>query len=334
MHYQFNHSLVGGTFDRFHIGHKKLLTKAFESSKYVVIGIATDELFKEKRFSYLIEDYVTREETVVNFLAQKGYTGRFTIVPIHDFYGTSLTDSNLDAIFITESNTQNVSKINEERKKRSFKSLEIVIVPYVLDSESEIISSERIRNGEIDREGNRYTKIFMSKKLFSLPESERNEMRQPIGTISKDMHDVISRLKDGIILIGVGDIVVTTAAKLGRQPDISIYDGRTRRHKLTSDEDVSLFHLEGIKSTVENPAGSITQKGALIVEKVLTNFRSTNIKQQLNVLGEEDLLAIPAILFSPLQSVVLYGQFDKGIVVVEVSEQNKKRVYDLFRKFQ
>src|SRR5581483_7834853 len=141
---KFKNAIVGGTFDRFHLGHQKLLTTAFDQSEKVIIGVATDELFANKIFAELIEDFKSRRQSVMDFLERKDLAGRFEIVPIHDFYGTSLTDSNLGAIFITESNKENVLKINEERQKKEFKPLEIVIVPYVLGNDREVISSERI----------------------------------------------------------------------------------------------------------------------------------------------------------------------------------------------
>ena len=42
--------------------------------------------------------------------------------------------------------------------------------------------------------------------------------------------------------------------------------------------------------------------------------------------GEEDLLALPSILFAPLNAYVLYGQPNEGIVVVSVTESLKIKV--------
>lgn len=334
MQYKFHRSLVGGTFDRFHRGHQKLVTTAFEQSEKVIIGIATDELFKNKSFANLIEDYQTREQSVSHFLSQQSLENRFEIVPIHDFYGTSLTDRNLDAIFITESNKENVAKMNEEREKLGFTMLQIITVPYVFGNDNLVISSERIRKGEIDREGNSYVKLFVTQEVFILPESAREDLRHPIGVIEKDMQEVVSRLESNTMLIAVGDIVAESVAKIAKPAAISVIDGKTRRHQIDLSEGVNLLHLEGVKIHVDNPAGTITKKGALSLQKAFADFEMTQRKQLIVVSGEEDLLAIPAILFAPLNAAVLYGQFDKGIVVVQVTEQNKKRVYDLFGKFQ
>ena len=147
---QFKQAIVGGTFDRFHAGHRKLLSEAFENSENVTIGIATDALFKYKSFSQLIEDYKSREHAVSVFIAKNALTKRAKIIPIHDIYGNSLTDENIDAIFVTQKTKPNAEKINEERQKLGFKVLEIVTVPFVRGDDDEIISSERIRLGLID----------------------------------------------------------------------------------------------------------------------------------------------------------------------------------------
>src|SRR5580700_7565428 len=98
MLYKFHRAIAGGTFDRFHVGHQKLLKTAFEQSEHVIIGIATDELFKNKLHSELIESYSTREKSVAEFLHKNEFINRSGIVSIHNFYGTSLEDKDLEAI--------------------------------------------------------------------------------------------------------------------------------------------------------------------------------------------------------------------------------------------
>lgn len=332
MQYKFHRSIVGGTFDHFHAGHQKLLQTAFDYSDEVIIGIATDELFRHKTFASFIEAYSVREQTVRNFISGKKITNRFTVVPIHDFYGTTLIDENLDAIFITASNKENVVKINEERQKKGFLPLEIVSVSYVRGNDGEVINSERIRKGEIDRQGNSYHKLFMVQQQFILPESERDAFREPIGQIFPDMQKVISTFGEKTSFIAVGDIVSESFMKLGKPASVSIIDGKTRRQLLNKN---SINFFPGITSrTTDNPAGTITQKATVSLLAALRDYETTHVKQLIAVAGEEDLLTIPAILLSPLQTVILYGQFGVGIVAVKISEQSKKHVYNLFRKFQ
>ena len=70
----------------------------------------------------------------------------------------SLTDSiyeeDFDAIVVTEETEPTAIEINEIRKKKSMKPLDIVVVSFVLADDNIPISSTRIRNGEIDKKGN------------------------------------------------------------------------------------------------------------------------------------------------------------------------------------
>ena len=54
----------------------------------------------------------------------------------------------------------------------------------------------------------------------------------------------------------------------------------------------------------------------------------------MNVDGEEDLLALPAVLSSPEKSIVVYGQPGEGIVLVRVSAQSKKQVSKFVEQMQ
>ena len=43
--------LIGGTFDRFHIGHKKLITTALKKCQRLEIWILSDSIAKSKNFN-------------------------------------------------------------------------------------------------------------------------------------------------------------------------------------------------------------------------------------------------------------------------------------------
>jgi uncharacterized protein (UPF0218 family) len=48
------------------------------------------------------------------------------------------------------------------------------------------------------------------------------------------------------------------------------------------------------------------------------------------VKGEEDLAALPAMMMAPVGSVIMYGQPDKGVILVRVTESKKAEIKDLF----
>ncbi|MBU4480952.1 GTP-dependent dephospho-CoA kinase family protein, partial [Patescibacteria group bacterium] len=59
------------------------------------------------------------------------------------------------------------------------------------------------------------------------------------------------------------------------------------------------------------------------------------IKENKNVFvkGEEDLLAIPAVLLAGKNTAVVYGLPNKGICLVKISPKTKKNFKELLKKF-
>lgn len=146
--------VIGGTFDRLHKGHEFFLEKAFTLGKSVIVGLVKSEsMLKNKELYEKIEDYETRKKNLENFLRKKGWLNRAKIVPIYDIFGPSIKDEELEALVVTKSTLKNGLKINELRKRRGFKELDIIIIPYMLAEDGKPISSERIRRGEITKDG-------------------------------------------------------------------------------------------------------------------------------------------------------------------------------------
>ncbi|HOP09469.1 MAG TPA: DUF359 domain-containing protein, partial [Candidatus Methanofastidiosa archaeon] len=50
--------------------------------------------------------------------------------------------------------------------------------------------------------------------------------------------------------------------------------------------------------------------------------------------GEEDLATLPAIFFAPEGAIVVYGQPDEGIVIVNVTDEKKKEVYSILSRME
>ena len=72
---------------------------------------------------------------------------------------------------------------------------------------------------------------------------------------------------------------------------------------------------------VNNPQGTITQEAISAVKAALEKNEHTHIV----VNGEEDLLALIAVLYAPENAVVVYGQPHEGIVVVKVTSDRKEQ---------
>ncbi len=144
-------SIVGGTFDNFHKGHEELLGLAFDLSESVIIGISSDQ-FAQRFRTGAVESFKNRADVVKHCCEAFGKD--YKTIEINDFYGPSTTDPDLAAIFVSEETSLRAKEINAVRVKKGLKKLVIVEVPFVLAEDGHPISSERIRKGEIDRDGN------------------------------------------------------------------------------------------------------------------------------------------------------------------------------------
>jgi pantetheine-phosphate adenylyltransferase len=138
---------VGGTFDKFHDGHKKLLSTAFEIADTVEIGVTSDA------FGGLKGDIDSCEERMSNLKSFFKDKSNFIIVPLDDPYGTTIYDVDFDVIVVSEETEPTAVKINEIRVSKGMNPIDIVVVSFVLAYDGIPISSTRIRSGEINKNG-------------------------------------------------------------------------------------------------------------------------------------------------------------------------------------
>ncbi len=155
-----------------------------------------------------------------------------------------------------------------------------------------------------------------SRHLFVDPEL-RKIVARPLGEVLGE-EEAIRRAKACLgPVISVGDVVSTTLLRNGLSPKIVIFDDKTRR------EDSKPFPRELLRNfelfKVENPAGTISEEALILLKRLINQSGEFAVQ----VLGEEDLLGLPAIEEAPVGSLVFYGQPDSGIVVVRVNRESK-----------
>ncbi len=332
----YQYSVLGGTFDHLHKGHKRLIDAAFDKSQFVTIGLVAENLYQKKALASQIEPYNLRKKNLINYLKSKNFFKWVKIISISDIFGSTLKDEKLEAIFVTKDTRTNAIVINNERKKINLKPLYIVTVSLVLAQDGKPITSERIRIGEIDREGNCYDLRLMikEKKLKTelvLPVSLRPRLQKPLGKLITNFSLKLLDRRNSSMVIAVGDIISASLEKEGFLPDVKIIDFRSRRQDLF---ELPQIFASNEKDVVINNPGTINLKAAEGIKNAMVTFLRTKKKQIIIVQGEEDLLALPAILYAPLNAVVLYGQMDQGVVMVEVSEEKKEEITEILRKFE
>ena len=133
----------------------------------------------------------------------------------------------------------------------------------------------------------------------------------PAQTMSA-LNRIISQTQPGRVA-AVGDVVSRETLIVGIAVNLRILDHISMRRPTAA------LNLKVRKTYhVKNPAGVIT------LEAWETIRRSMKDEEALIVVeGEEDLLALPCIAESPNNSLVLYGQPSKGLVVVEIGPRVK-----------
>ena len=143
---------IGGTFNRLHKGHKKLINTAIQRAGedgFVFIGLSSGELVYGKPF---VERFENRRNILLDYLKTQNHLPSILIEAITTVEGPTL-DMDFDEIIVSEE-TKNVAiKINNKRIKRGLKEMNIVVIPLVLAEDDQKISSSRILNDEIDEQG-------------------------------------------------------------------------------------------------------------------------------------------------------------------------------------
>ncbi len=153
-------AVLGGTFDRFHVGHEALLRAAFRAGRRVSIGITTPRFLAEhpKPLGGAIEPFSTRAASVRRFLRRTFPRRSWTLRPLDDAFGGSLEDG-IGVLVVSDETARGGRAVNEERRRRGRPALPVVVVPTVFADDLEPVSSRRIRAGAIDRRGRRRSPI-------------------------------------------------------------------------------------------------------------------------------------------------------------------------------
>jgi pantetheine-phosphate adenylyltransferase len=144
---------LGGTFDIIHKGHVALLTEAFSISSHAIIGLTGDDLALKKN-KKVINDYSKRFESLTNLIEKKFPNSSYTISKLENDFGPAAIEGKVDALIVSEETSNKGEILNALRKKGNLSPVEVVIVPMVLAKDGSRISTTRIRNSEIDTQGN------------------------------------------------------------------------------------------------------------------------------------------------------------------------------------
>ncbi len=280
-----------------------------------------------------VASYALREKELLYFLQKEHVIERVTAIAIGNVYGTTLSpDTPIEALIVSKETMQGAETINKRREELGYASFPTLVCPETKAQDGILISSSRIRAGEIDREGKLYIlPSWKSSKELILPESLRPALQKPLGAVFENSLPNLSSLYPNKT-VTVGDVITKLCndAKFGQK--ISVIDFVVnRKKKYQNITELGFLGDEEIMQVTNNPG---TVSGAVF--KAVSNL-SRNISQSKRIIlkidGEEDLVVLPLLLVLPLGFVILYGQPNVGVVQLIVSEETKNHAKNLVSQF-
>lgn len=327
--YFYNIVVCGGTFDHFHKGHKEFILFQLQKSKNVLIGITTDRYIVRYKNEKGIQSYRVRRKTLQDFLKKEHVLDRIKIAPIDTLYIPARWENiPIDAIVVSDDTYGGALLVNEKRKLQFRKELPIIICKGEKAQDGMLISSTRIREGKINREGRLYLNPqWFQNKLF-LTKEARKQCKKPFGKIIQTFNPPNSFS----CFATVGDVTTKVFNENKLFADIAVIDFNVGRQKV-------FFHLSDLQfrggeivTVVKNPPSTLTP---LLFNAVVEAFNEVKREKRivLRIEGEEDLSVLPLLLLAPLDFTIFYGQPGKGMVKIKVTEKNKEKAYSIIKSF-
>ena len=150
---EFNLVALGGTFDIVHIGHIALLEKGFSISKKVIIGLTSDQ-FAKRKGKTLVHDFQKRVSILESVIREKFPDSEFEIAKLENDFGRAVIEGYVEALVVSDETSSKGELLNKLRLEKNNSPVTIISVPMILAKDGKRISTTRIRNSEIDTQGN------------------------------------------------------------------------------------------------------------------------------------------------------------------------------------
>ena len=162
--------------------------------------------------------------------------------------------------------------------------------------------------------------------MYILKPEMAEELRE---TKHKIYQESPKSLTDSKYIATIGDICTIRIFEEIREPNLCIVDMKTKRNIALNSRQKKQISKIGEKTIhVQNQAGTISDE----LWKSIKDNISTNLNTKIVVDGEEDLATLAVISMVQLGAKVIYGMPNRGMVVVDVNQQEKKRANSLLRR--
>ena len=166
--------------------------------------------------------------------------------------------------------------------------------------------------------------LLLNLIIVKLPASLREQLKIPLGLLlpigQDNKENIQKQLSNNSYIITVGDKTTEKMIEYDIIPSLQIIDGFEKRQKREFPKHGNEFELK-----IDNPAAEITLESIEIIKKAFE--MSSPVRLIVN--GEEDLLVLPVCIHAPKNSVVLYGQPNKGLVLVQITTEIRNKAQTL-----
>jgi uncharacterized protein (UPF0218 family) len=150
-----------------------------------------------------------------------------------------------------------------------------------------------------------------------------------LGKLSSGTKENYEELRNKAkVLITVGDMVSYNALLSSITPELMIYNTQVSKDIVNSEVLEKLRH-DG--ETVVDTRAGVDQDTFDILKDFFT--AGTQRKLRLKVNGEENPLIVPCIALAPTGSLILKGERNVGIRVIEVNDENKEDARKVLKKY-
>ena len=173
--------LLGGTFDRLHEGHYRLIKEVAARCDFLEIHVTSDSVASTKGNN--VQTYNQRFESLSSHIEQIGIPA--SVHMLDDRFGPAPHREDCVVIGCTSETLGGCERINEMRLDAGLKPLEIVLVEHFIDQVGEILSSSRIRSGIVSPSGNLWIQASDFDIVRQMSTVLDEELKKPLGTLHK-----------------------------------------------------------------------------------------------------------------------------------------------------
>ncbi|MBM3229777.1 DUF359 domain-containing protein [Candidatus Parvarchaeota archaeon] len=166
--------------------------------------------------------------------------------------------------------------------------------------------------------------------VYKITDKLREYLKQPLGRLLETSAALeVAKNHKGIIC-AVGDECIYNLLEAGARPQICLYDNLTMRKEVEPHKKQAIAGYCKSPVHIENQAGTISDGLCRALEKAFEKEESF-----IEVAGEEDLAVLPAMVYSKKGSIILYGQPNQGMVLIEGGSKAREtaaRILAMFEK--